>query len=452
MNLEEKMKQELCRELVIPDVVEEKLNEAYQQILSGRPQKEHTVKQSTKQINAEQTNVKHMNTSQTYAKQTHTRQKNPTKRVTGAFYWILRNRQAAAWAAVAAAAVIAVTAGSLLVGQPALARDLPIIGNLFKKIQDTRSRTDPKDNTAYGQIEHYSKKAEAPQNHTEGSSTKSGGDTDSDSAESQTATNGSSVDPGTIAEASGVEVMVSDVYFDGYDLYYTFSIRTEDDELNSSEFLTPLNFIEGDPLPFFASASINGTDVTSVFMQPRKSEDGSFVQLVRISMDSTGLTSADALEVSLDFNAVGGTRLEDIGTYDGAYREAMGHKTIRGSWKLAFQAAADPSGSRSLVGQPENQGFSIIKAAATPSNLHLTVRIPSGWDAGALVPQIFDSTGKKIDWEHISYAADVATGQSLLEVTANATEASEYVVKIINKTAGTDDELHVIAEIPFELQ
>lgn len=78
------------------------------------------------------------------------------------------------------------------------------------------------------------------------------------------------MNPGTIAEDSGVEVMVSDVYFDGYDLYYTFSIRTEDEELNSPEFLTPLNFIEGDPLPFFAPAFINVTEVTPVFMQPQK--------------------------------------------------------------------------------------------------------------------------------------------------------------------------------------
>ena len=246
--------------------------------------------------------------------------------------------------------------------------------------------------------------------------------------------------------------MISDVYFDGYDLYYTLSIRTEDEELNSSEFLTPLNFIEGDPLPFFAPAFINGTEVTSVFMQPRKSDDGSFVQLVRISMDSAGLTSADSLEVRLDFNAVGGTRLEDIGTYKGAYHEAMGHKTIRGNWKLAFRTSADPSGSRSLSSPSKNQGFAVTKAAATPSSLHLTILVPFGRDTHALVPQIFDSAGAKVEWEHISYASDETTGQPLLEITANAAEASQFVVKIVDKTAGTDDAPQVIAEIPFELQ
>ena len=34
MNLEEKMKQDLCRELIIPEVVDEKLSEAYPHILS----------------------------------------------------------------------------------------------------------------------------------------------------------------------------------------------------------------------------------------------------------------------------------------------------------------------------------------------------------------------------------------------------------------------------------
>ena len=263
---------------------------------------------------------------------------------------------------------------------------------------------------------------------------------------------GTSTEPGYIADDSGVEVLVSDVYFDGYDLYYTLSIRTEDAELNSSEFLTPLTSVEGDSLPFFASAFLNGTEVTSVFMQPRKSEDGSFVQLVRISMDATGITSTDPLDVRLDFNAIGGTRLEDIGAYDGAYREAMGHKTIRGSWKLAFQASADPSGSRSLTSLAENQGFTVMKATATPSNLHLTIRIPFGGDTNALVPQIYDSYGGKIEWEHISYTSDPATGQPLLEITANTSEASQFVMKIIDKTTSSDDMLNVIAEIPFELQ
>lgn len=425
MNLEQKMKQELCRELVIPDAVDEKLNEAYRQILSRRPQKERTVKQNTEQISAEQTNT------------AHTRQ---------------GKRRMAAWAAAAAAAVITISAGGLLFSQPALARDLPIIGNLFKKIQETNIRTDPKDKTAYEEIEKYSKKAEAPQSDTDGSSAKSGSDTDTGSAKSGVNANGSSTEPGTIADDSGVEVMISDVYFDGYDLYYTLSIRTEDEELNSSEFLTPLNFIEGDPLPFFAPAFINGTEVTSVFMQPRKSDDGSFVQLVRISMDSAGLTSADTLEVRLDFNAIGGTRLEDIGTYKGAYHEAMGHKTIRGNWKLAFRTSADPSGSRSLSSPSKNQGFTVTKAAATPSSLHLTILVPFGRDTHALVPQIFDSAGAKVEWEHISYASDETTGQPLLEITANAAEASQFVVKIVDKNAGTDDAPQVIAEIPFELQ
>lgn len=410
MNIEDKMKQELCQELVIPDIVDEKLSKVYQKILKESPQNRHTVKQSAKR---------------TSAKNTHTGRK---------------NRRMAAWAAAAAAFGIIVIAGGVLFSQPALARNLPILGNLFEKIQNVSSRTNPKDKTAYGQIENYSAKTTDPETRADTSPGKSEGNPDR------------AAEPGYIADDNGVEVMVSDVYFDGYDLYYTLSIRTEDEALSSSEFLTPLNFTEGDPLPFFASAFINGTEVPSVFMQPRKSEDGSFVQLVRISMDSAGSGSADTLEVKLDFNAVGGTRLEDIGTYGGAYQEAMGHKTVRGNWKLAFRTSADRSGSRRLVSPSENQGFTVTKATATPSNLHLTVLIPFGWDIHALVPQIFDSNGQKVEWEHISYAADGTTGQPLLEITANAAETDRFVVKIVDKTTSTDDTLDVVAEIPLELQ
>ncbi len=409
MNLEEKMKQDLCRELIIPEVVDEKLSEAYRHILS-----------------MQQKDVNRKN-----AVRITPRKQNKNR----------ANRHVTAWIGATAAALAVVITAGVLFSQPALARSLPIIGNLFAKIEATNSRTDPKDKTAYEQIEKYSKNLTEQEKNAGESFEKAERNPD-----------GTSTEPGYIADDSGVEVLVSDVYFDGYDLYYTLSIRTEDAELNSSEFLTPLNFVEGDSLPFFASAFLNGTEVTSVFMQPRKSEDGSFVQLVRISMDATGITSTDPLDIRLNFNAIGGTRLEDIGTYDGAYREAMGHKTIRGNWKLAFQASADPSGSRSLTSPAENQGFTVMKATATPSNLHLTVRIPFGWDTNALVPQIYDSNGGEVEWEHISYMSDPATGQPLLEITANAAEASQFVMKIIDKTTSSDDMLNVIAEIPFELQ
>lgn len=73
-------------------------------------------------------------------------------------------------------------------------------------------------------------------------------------------------------------------------------------------------------------------------LQPRKSNDGSFVQLVRVSLNAENLSPVDTLDVKLEFNAIGGTRLEDMGTYQDSVHEWMGHKTIRGDWKLAFQA------------------------------------------------------------------------------------------------------------------
>lgn len=405
MKFDEQMKQELCQELVIPDVVDEKLQDVYQHILDGERKKKSRIRQDAKR----------------------------------------RKRKMTAWIGAAAAVGIVVVTGSVLYSQPALARELPIIGNLFEKIINVSDRTTPKNKTAYEQIEKHSEKIMESGNTVDGNGAKSENTMDRTNAESE-----------NIADDSGVEISISDVYFDGYDLYYTISARTEDEELNSSEFLTFLNYVEGDPLPFTASTVINGIEtVSGSLLQPRKSEDGSFVQLARISMDTidgVNLTSSDTLDVKLEFNAIGGTKLEDIGTYDSFIHEAMGHKTIRGTWKLAFQTDTNQSGNRNLLNPSENQGFTITAATAAPSNLHLTVLVPFGWDSNVLDLQIFDSNGARVDWEHISYSIDEKTGQPILLVTANATEMSQFVVKIIDKSSSSGDDLHIVAEIPFALQ
>lgn len=229
------------------------------------------------------------------------------------------------------------------------------------------------------------------------------------------------------------------------------SARTADEEINGSDRLTLLNYVEGDEVPFVASPVINGTEETYSLLQPQKSEDGSFVQLVRISTNTLNLAHTDILDITMEFNAIGCTRLEDIGTYDSGIKEFMGHKTIRGSWKLAFQVSRNISDSRNLVSPSENQGFAVIPAVATPSNLHLSVLVPSGRYSNALAIQIFDSDGQMIDMESIGYATD-GNGQALRVVTANSTRMSRFTAKIVDKSTKSGEELNVAAEIPFELQ
>lgn len=389
MKLEEKMKQDFCQELIVPDIVDEKLKIVYQHIRNNGQEKKKAAKMNKK----------------------------------------LRKGRKAAWIGVAAAIGIVVITGNILYNQPSLAKDLPIIGNLFEKIIDIQARNNPKDKTAYKQIEEHSKKIIVPENNQDSPPTQ----------------------PGNVSVDSGVEVSVSDAYFDGHDLYYTLSARTEDEEINNSDLLTLLNYVEGDDIPFVASPVINGTEEAYSLLQPQKSEDGSFVQLVRISMNTLSLTPTDTLDITMEFNAIGCTRPEDIGTYDSGIKEFMGHKTVRGTWKLAFQVNTDTSDNRNLVSPSENQGFTVTSAVATPSNLHLTILVPSGWDSNALVIQILDSNGQMVDTESIGYETD-EYGRPLLDVTANGTQMRQFTVKVIDKTTSIGEALHVVAEIPFELQ
>lgn len=81
----------------------------------------------------------------------------------------------------------------------------------------------------------------------------------------------------------------------------------------------------------------------------------------------------------------------------------------------------------------------------------MTLLIPAGVDSNLLTAQIFDSNGQKVDVESIGYDTD-ENGQSILLITAHATEVSQFIVKVIDKSASVGDEIITVAEIPFELQ
>ena len=137
-----KMKKDLKKDLEIPEVVEQKIQNAYKEIGQGkvRMKKQDNGKQKSRKV------------------------------------WV-----------AAAVAVIAVS-GSGLYANPVLAKNIPVIGNVFVKMQENRVKDlyAGKDKTAYGMIEDNSVNVQ---------------------------------NPGAEAEDNGVTVMVSDAYCDGYEMY-----------------------------------------------------------------------------------------------------------------------------------------------------------------------------------------------------------------------------------------
>ena len=110
MSFEEKMKKELKKNLEIPDVVEQKIQDAYKEIGQGNV----TMK---KLSNGNQ-------------------------------------KKKRAWTAAAAAVAVIAVSGSVFYANPVLAKNIPVIGDVFAKLQKNKENTPygEKDKTAYGKI------------------------------------------------------------------------------------------------------------------------------------------------------------------------------------------------------------------------------------------------------------------------------------------------------------
>lgn len=171
-NYERNFIEKMREEIQIPDLVNDKLNESYEKI------RQDEVKMKMKQTGL----LKNRNR----------------------FYRSLT-------AAAAAACTIAALSGIFYMN-PALAQDIPILGNVFGRLQEVRENSEypDKDKTAYENISEHSEPVQ---------------------------------EAGNTAENEIGTMTVSDAYCDGYDMYFTLSLRVEDEELKTAGYVSALSLI-----------------------------------------------------------------------------------------------------------------------------------------------------------------------------------------------------------------
>ena len=96
MSFEEKMKKELKKNLEIPDVVEQKIQDAYREIGQGN------------------VTMKKLNNG--------------------------NQKKKRAWTAAAAAVAVIAVSGSVFYANPVLAKNIPVIGDVFAKLQKNKEK------------------------------------------------------------------------------------------------------------------------------------------------------------------------------------------------------------------------------------------------------------------------------------------------------------------------
>lgn len=317
--------------------------------------------------------------------------------------------------AVASVCMVAALSG-IFYANPALARDIPILGDVFGRLQEIRENSEypDKDKTAYQNISEHS-------------------------APVQEAGNSAENEIGTMT--------VSDAYCDGYDLYFTLSLRIEDDELKAADYLQPMH-LEGEDETLYEGGKFAidqkrawPSDISAL----RKAEDGVYVGLCRIaSMNQEEASFTDQMTVSIDINGLT-VRKENM-----AENEKL--QQVKGDWKLQFDVQTDTSANREAKPNAQSNGIIVQKAVQTPSNMHVTCYVPAELAENNPAFVLLDGDGNRVQNESAMYNMK-EDGSLVLEMVFDTSQADQFVMQVFGKNAGIGEngDVPLIAEIPFSM-
>lgn len=333
-----------------------------------------------------------------------------------------------------AAACLVIALMGIFYVNPALAKDIPILGDVFGRLQTMRENSPypDKDKTAYENIAQHSK---------------------------QVATEPKEKITNT-AEDQGVKISVTDAYCDGFDLYFTLSISTKDADLKTADRLELLTFKKGDPVSYFAGVEVDGKEAfTTTTLSASKSEDGVYVALMRIPssyVDNGGFT--ENTEIEIHANGIGAHRPGEesdttLENYSKPDFGRLGFKTVRGDWDLKFKPGMDTSQNKEAEPNAEKNGFIVKKVTQTPSNMHIDFYMPKEYIEKDPAIILKDAEGNRV-YEEFSQSADETEDGQVLGLVFDQSSATHFVLQVLDKNAAPDENgnLIVLAEIPFSME
>lgn len=174
---------------------------------------------------------------------------------------------------------------------------------------------------------------------------------------------------GTTVEKDGITFSVSDVYCDGYHLYYLLSLRTERKDFEKAEYIRLGQNIHG------VEFKINGKQVyPDEAGSFEKIEDGLYTCVAQQDLSSL----IDVNEQPVDISDVKTLTVEYsikdqlLGQYwQQDKMEEITTGTVENTWKLQFSVPVDRSGAKEIVLNQESNGVHLTKASVTKGGLLL---------------------------------------------------------------------------------
>lgn len=348
----------------------------------------------------------------------------------------MKNKKMKAWKiAAGAAAACAVTIGTVSLANPVFANEIfsSVFGSLVENARG--SKYEKEDTDLYTKI---GKNAEAVQE-------KTGKDEGDDYV--------------TTMENNGVTISVSDVYCDGYVLYFTTTLKTEDEGLNKADGILARIMDDGNK-GNGPAISIDGTQLAGYSERPfEKTKDGSFVAMNQIDLMSPadsrekdidlGLDEKGTLVVNWDLSELSGY-LWDQWDASGEY---MKTGETKGQWNLRFPVTIDRSHNQTYAVNKEDNGVQVKNAVKTKAGLVLEVELPDFTKAPYNDPYndpdlaVKDSSGKCLQWinqKTMQHDDGTATMQIMVLYDGEKDLSFEVTTK--------DEDQIKLADISFQIQ
>lgn len=266
----------------------------------------------------------------------------------------------------------------------------------------------------------------------------------------------------TTVEDNGVTVSVSDVYCDGYSLYYTLAMTTDNEDLNKADTIL-LYKQNGDfSLPKVESEDGKRLDTGCTWGSLKKSEDGSFVGMLEISFSNDNFYAKEQQEKLKSEIEQKGRLVVDcpVEVLTGVLNQEAEDRClvetacVEGKWNLKFPVTVDNADNQTFEINQEDNGILVESATKTKTGLILTIdystyatRPPYDFESGDIWFTVKDTEGnnlENLDWDY----NDLFTEN--FEVLYDGQK--DIIVEAFTNTQENRGEMNVkIAEIPIHL-
>lgn len=254
-----------------------------------------------------------------------------------------------------------------------------------------------------------------------------------------------------MAEDSGVTLRVSDIYCDGYMLYYTLEVKTDHPELTKKG-VDGISTFGGAKEYEACQIDIDGND-ESFPINFKKQSDGTFTSVQSYncytSENPKEYQNGDTIPVELDMKQFFGY---DYDKHD-KNGEYVHTDKVEGNWGLSFEAVVDTSQNVERKIDKESNGVKIVKAVRTKAALNLELELPNF----AAEPfndkyndpdeEFLGKDGKSVRWLS-NYIKMNKDGSSVMYVTLLDDGGEDYRLVVTNKNVDG----RKLADIKFKVK